>query len=125
MSSLAITKGADVFKAAIAVAPVTSWRFYDNIYTERYMRTPQENPDGYDSNSPINFTDKINDGISAVERNLKKSTLLEKYLMGISMFNSESVSLTSDWSSLSSSSINTYLSMLFYLTARARGRKGY
>ncbi len=59
MSSLAITKGSDVFKAAIAVAPVTSWRFYDNIYTERYMRTPQENPGGYDDNSPINFTDKI------------------------------------------------------------------
>lgn len=59
MSSLAITKGADVFTAAVAVAPVTSWRYYDNIYTERYMRTPQENPDGYDDNSPINFTDRI------------------------------------------------------------------
>jgi dipeptidyl-peptidase-4 len=59
MSSLAITKGADIFTAAVAVAPVTSWRYYDNIYTERYMRTPQENPKGYDDNSPINFTDKI------------------------------------------------------------------
>ncbi|HVG40758.1 MAG TPA: DPP IV N-terminal domain-containing protein, partial [Chitinophagaceae bacterium] len=59
MSSLAITKGADVFNAAVAVAPVTSWRFYDNIYTERYMRTPQENAKGYDENSPLNFTDKI------------------------------------------------------------------
>lgn len=59
MSSLAITKGADVFSAAVAVAPVTSWRFYDNIYTERYMRTPQENPHGYDDNSPLNFTNKI------------------------------------------------------------------
>ena len=59
MSSLAITKGADVFSAAVAVAPVTSWRYYDNIYTERYMRTPQENPRGYDDNSPINHTDKI------------------------------------------------------------------
>lgn len=59
MSSLAITKGAHVFSAAIAVAPVTNWRFYDNIYTERYMRTPQENPKGYDDNSPINHTDKI------------------------------------------------------------------
>jgi dipeptidyl-peptidase 4 len=59
MSSLAITKGADVFKAAVAVAPVTSWRYYDNIYTERYMRTPQENPKGYDDNSPINYTHLI------------------------------------------------------------------
>lgn len=59
MSSLAITKGADVFTAAIAVAPVTSWRYYDNIYTERFMRTPQENPKGYDENSPINFVNQI------------------------------------------------------------------
>jgi dipeptidyl-peptidase-4 len=59
MSSLAITKGAGVFSAAVAVAPVTSWRFYDNIYTERYMRTPKENAAGYDNNSPINHTDKI------------------------------------------------------------------
>lgn len=59
MSSLAITKGSDVFKAAIAVAPVTSWRFYDDIYTERYMRTPQENPTGYDENAPMNFTNRI------------------------------------------------------------------
>jgi dipeptidyl-peptidase-4 len=59
MSSLAITKGADVFKTAIAVAPVTNWRFYDNIYTERFMRTPQENGSNYDDNSPINFVDRI------------------------------------------------------------------
>jgi dipeptidyl-peptidase-4 len=59
MASLGITKGADVFKMAIAVAPVTNWRYYDNIYTERFMRTPQENADGYDRNSPINFVDNI------------------------------------------------------------------
>jgi dipeptidyl-peptidase-4 len=59
MSALAITKGNDVFTAAVSVAPVSNWRFYDNIYTERYMRTPQENAKGYDDNSPINFTDKI------------------------------------------------------------------
>jgi dipeptidyl-peptidase-4 len=56
MSSLAMTKGAPHFKMGIAIAPVTNWRFYDNIYTERFMRTPQENADGYDDNSPINFT---------------------------------------------------------------------
>ena len=59
MSSLCISKGTDVFKAAIAIAPVTNWRYYDNIYTERYMRTPQENPDGYDENSPINHIEKL------------------------------------------------------------------
>lgn len=59
MSSLAITKGADIFSLAIAVAPVTNWRYYDNIYTERYMQTPQENSNGYDSNSPINHVDKL------------------------------------------------------------------
>lgn len=59
MASLAVTKGADIFKMGIAVAPVTNWRFYDNIYTERFMRTPQENPDGYDDNSPINHVDKL------------------------------------------------------------------
>lgn len=59
MSSLCISKGADVFKSAIAVAPVTNWRFYDNIYTERYMQRPQDNADGYDDNSPINHVEKI------------------------------------------------------------------
>lgn len=59
MTSLAMTKGADYFKMGIAVAPVTNWRYYDNIYTERFMRTPQENASGYDDNSPINFTSKI------------------------------------------------------------------
>ncbi len=59
LSSLCLAKGADVFSAAIAVAPVTNWRFYDTVYTERYMRTPEENPAGYDNNSPINHVDKI------------------------------------------------------------------
>ena len=59
MSSNCLFKGNDVFKMAIAVAPVTNWRFYDSIYTERYMQTPQENASGYDMNSPINFVDKL------------------------------------------------------------------
>jgi dipeptidyl-peptidase-4 len=59
MSSNCILKGNDVFKTAIAVAPVTNWRFYDSIYTERFMTTPQENPKGYDDNSPINHVDKL------------------------------------------------------------------
>lgn len=59
MTSLAMTKGADVFKAGIAVAPVTNWRYYDSIYTERFLQTPQENPDGYDQNSPTTFANLL------------------------------------------------------------------
>ena len=59
MASNCIFQGADVFKTAIAVAPVTSWRYYDSIYTERYMQTPQENASGYDNNSPINHVNKL------------------------------------------------------------------
>ena len=59
MSSNCLFQGADTFSMAIAVAPVTSWRFYDTIYTERYMTTPQENASGYDENSPISHVDKL------------------------------------------------------------------
>ena len=59
MATHSLLLGNDVFEMAIAVAPVTNWRFYDTIYTERFMRTPQENPEGYDLNSPINYTDRL------------------------------------------------------------------
>lgn len=59
MAANGITKGADVISTAVSVAPVTNWRYYDNVYTERFMRTPQENPDGYDLNSPVHNTELI------------------------------------------------------------------
>ena len=59
MSTNCLLKGNDIFKMAIAVAPVTTWRFYDTIYTERYLRTPQENPKGYDDNSPFNYPELL------------------------------------------------------------------
>ena len=59
LSTLSILLGNDVFKAAIAVAPVTNWRFYDTIYTERYLTTPQDNVKGYDANSPIQYADRL------------------------------------------------------------------
>ena len=59
MSTNCLLKGSSIFKMAIAVAPVTNWRFYDTIYTERYMRTPQENAAGYDDNSPFNYAEKL------------------------------------------------------------------
>ena len=59
MSSNCLFQGADYFKTAIAVAPVTNWRFYDSIYTERYLQTPQENPTGYDENSPLTYAKNL------------------------------------------------------------------
>jgi dipeptidyl-peptidase-4 len=59
MSSLCLLKGNDVFKSAIAVAPVTNWKWYDSIYTERYMQTNQENAAGYAENSPVYFADRL------------------------------------------------------------------
>ena len=59
MSTLALAEGNDVFKSAIAVAPVSHWKFYDTIYTERFMQTPQLNPEGYDAAAPIMVADKI------------------------------------------------------------------
>ena len=60
ISANSILKGNHIFKTAIAVAPVTDWRFYDTIYTERYMQTPSENPNGYENNSPLNIARKLN-----------------------------------------------------------------
>lgn len=59
MSSLVLAQGSDLFDTAIAVAPVTNWRFYDTIYTERFMQTPQMNPEGYKKGSPITYADQI------------------------------------------------------------------
>ncbi|MEL6832606.1 MAG: S9 family peptidase [Bacteroidota bacterium] len=59
MASSCILKSPDMFKAAIAVAPVTNWKWYDTIYTERYMRTLAENEDGYRNNSPVYFADQL------------------------------------------------------------------
>ena len=62
MAANALFQANNVFDMAISVAPVTSWRFYDTIYTERYMTTPQENASGYDENSPITHVDEFKNG---------------------------------------------------------------
>lgn len=59
LSSLCATKGKGTFAASIAVAPVTNWKWYDTIYTERFMRTEEENPDGYRENSPVYFAHQL------------------------------------------------------------------
>jgi dipeptidyl-peptidase-4 len=59
LAALAMFQSEGQFKMGISVAPVTNWRNYDNIYTERFLQTPQENPTGYDDNSPVFFADKL------------------------------------------------------------------
>lgn len=59
MSALCLEHGAGIFKSAVSIAPVTNWKFYDSIYTERYMRTLKENKDGYEEMAPMNSADKI------------------------------------------------------------------
>lgn len=59
MSLLSMFQGEGVFRAAISVAPVTDWQLYDTIYTERYMRTPQENPEGYERGAPVSYADRL------------------------------------------------------------------
>lgn len=59
MSSLCLMKGNDVFSTAIAVAPVTHFKYYDTVYTERFMRTPQENKAGYDDHAPLNWASRL------------------------------------------------------------------
>jgi dipeptidyl-peptidase-4 len=59
MSTLALAEGNKIFSTAIAIAPVTDWRFYDTIYTERFMQTPELNAAGYDAGSPLVKAEKI------------------------------------------------------------------
>ena len=59
LSTSCILKGNDVFKMAMAVAPVTNWKWYDSAYTERYMHTTKDNAAGYEENSPVNFASML------------------------------------------------------------------
>lgn len=87
ISSTCILKGADVFKAAVAVAPVTNWRYYDDVYTERYMRRPQDNEKGYDDNAPELMADKLKGkfldihGLADDNVHFQNSAMLVKHLI--------------------------------------------
>ena len=59
MTLMAMCSGSDAFKAGVAVAPVTHWKFYDSIYSERFMLTPKLNPDGYDESAPLTHAGRL------------------------------------------------------------------
>jgi len=56
---MAMSRGNGIFKAGVAIAPVTDWRFYDSVYAERFMRTPKENENGYNASSPLKLADNL------------------------------------------------------------------
>lgn len=62
LSTSCVLKGNDVFKMAMAVAPVTNWKWYDSAYTERYMHTTADNAAGYETNSPVNYAANLRGG---------------------------------------------------------------
>ncbi len=63
---MSMSEGRAVFRAGVAVAPVTSWRYYDSVYTERYMRTPKENAAGYDEVNPMARAKNLNGSLLIV-----------------------------------------------------------
>jgi dipeptidyl-peptidase-4 len=81
MTALCMTKGADYFKMGIAVAPVTNWRYYDNIYTERYMGLPKDNANGYDDNSPVNHVRKLKGKLLIVHGTADDNVHLQNSMM--------------------------------------------
>ncbi|MGD0710909.1 MAG: S9 family peptidase [Bacteroidales bacterium] len=81
MTALCMTKGADYFKMGIAVAPVTNWRYYDNIYTERYMGLPKDNASGYDDNSPVHHVKKLKGKLLIVHGTADDNVHLQNSMM--------------------------------------------
>jgi len=81
MTTLCMTKGNGLFKVGVAVAPVTNWRFYDSVYTERFMRTPQENPRGYDDNSPLNFASDLKGKLLIIHGSADDNVHLQNTMM--------------------------------------------
>jgi dipeptidyl-peptidase-4 len=66
MTLLSLLDGGDRFAAGVSVAPVTHWKFYDTIYTERFMRTPRENPEGYEKGAPLTKADRLESALLLV-----------------------------------------------------------
>jgi dipeptidyl-peptidase-4 len=81
MTTLCMTKGNGLFKVGVAVAPVTNWRFYDTVYTERFMRTPQENPSGYDDNSPLYFAGDLKGKLLIIHGSADDNVHLQNTMM--------------------------------------------
>ena len=81
MSAMAVLRYPDIFCAGVAGAPVTDWRNYDTIYTERYMRTPKENPDGYDAGSAVKLAPTLKSNLllihGLVDDNVHPSNTLQ------------------------------------------------
>jgi dipeptidyl-peptidase 4 len=81
MTIYALTNAPDVFKAGAAVAAVTDWRLYDSVYTERYLKLPADNPDGYRDSSPVNQADRLKGGLLLIHGTLDDNVNWHNTLM--------------------------------------------
>ena len=84
MSTLALTKGADVFTHAMAGGPVTDWTLYNSHYTERFMDLPAENPEGYKTGNVMNYVDKYKGMLQIVHGEIDNNVHVQNSLQLIS-----------------------------------------
>ncbi len=91
MTCLALTKGADYFDYGIAGAPVTSWDLYDTHYTERWMDTPKDNPEGYKNGSVLTFADKYKGRLRIMHGDMDDNVHMQNTIQLVSALTSRSV----------------------------------
>jgi dipeptidyl-peptidase-4 len=84
MSCYALTYGSDVFKFGMAGGSVTDWSLYDSHYTEKFMGTPANNPEGYKSSSVLTWVNKYNGGLQIVHGEIDDNVHLQKSLKLVS-----------------------------------------
>ncbi len=86
MTAMALTYGADYFTHGVSSAPVTDWRLYDNIYTERYMDTPQDNPEGYKAGSVMTYADKLKGKLLLIHGEIDDNVHMQNTMQLVSKF---------------------------------------
>lgn len=84
MTAMALTAGADFFTHGVSSAPVIDWRLYDNVYTERYMDTPADNPEGYQAGSVVTYADKLKGKLLLIHGEIDDNVHLQNSMQLIS-----------------------------------------
>jgi dipeptidyl-peptidase-4 len=80
MTLMLMLKAPALFRAGVAYAPVTDWRLYDSIYAERYMDTPEENPEGYESSAPLTWAENLRGALLLAHGSMDNNVHLQNTL---------------------------------------------